>query len=903
MTLLDDLLEKIEGMSEEAKAELVKKTLDDTKNMVWVPNPGPQTEAYLCDADELYYGGEVGGGKATDINELALTPNGFVKIGSLKVGSKVCAVDGKITEVMGVFPQGVKANYRVHFHDGSSCLATLDHNWLGWWSGMHRKIPNGFICGETAAQKYTTGEIIAGIERFRKTKKKARFSIPTCQPVRFNVPGCPRRGPDGGFYVKRLVAPYLLGLLLGDGCLTDPRSVNLASADQEIEDYLLETFGNDISIDKRDGPCKSYRFIGEERLFLVEQLGPSHLGLAGHGAESKFIPHIYLFGTIEERWDLLQGLMDSDGWAEEYGDCYYCSISKQLIEDVTHLARSLGAVVTQREKIPTYTHKGDNLTGQKAYTIRIKVRDAGMLFRLSRKIERCENKEPQSMARFVEKIEYSHDAESVCIMVRHPSSLYITRDFIVTHNSDLVIGLALTAHKRSLIMRRLNDDARSLSERMVEILGHDKGLNRTLLKWPMANDRIVDFGGCQNETDKHRYKGVPHDIIAFDEGADFSFTQFEFIKIWNRSPDPNQRCRIVVASNPPLTSEGLWLNLRWAAWLDPKHPNPAKSGEIRYYVIPDDGSDREVEVDGYGPHEVTRKGKKKKIRAISRTFIRSELSDNPDYARTDYGDRLESLSGDLRDNYATGSFAVGMQDAPNQVIPTQWVLEAQKRWEPRPPFNTPMNSMGVDCSGGGKDPMVIARRYDWWFDEMLEIPGRDLPLEQMGKVSVGIIVAHRRDSALVVLDMGGGYGGAIYENLSDNEIEVMSYKGAEASNRRTADRQLGFFNKRSECIWKFREALDPDQEGGSPIALPPSQTLLADLTSPTFSTPAKGIKVENKEDIVKRLGRSTNDGDAVIMCWAGGPSILMGGRPQSRKQKVTVTTKRAMRSMNRRRRR
>ena len=71
-------------------------------------------------------------------------------------------------------------------------------------------------------------------------------------------------------------------------------------------------------------------------------------------------------------------------------------------------------------------------------------------------------------------------------------------------------------------------------------------------------------------------------------------------------------------------------------------------------------------------------------------------------------------------------------------------------------------------------------------------------------------------------------------------------------------------------IWQFREALDPNQDGGSPNALPNDQALMADLTAPTFQVGSRGIKVETKEEIVKRLGRSPDRGDAVVMAWAGG---------------------------------
>ena len=451
--------------------------------------------------------------------------------------------------------------------------------------------------------------------------------------------------------------------------------------------------------------------------------------------------------------------------------------------------------------------------------------------------------------------------------------------------SDLLIGLSLTAHKNSLLLRRINDDARGMADRAADILGHTDGLNRTLLEWRLK-DRFLEFGGCQLEPDKQRYKGRARDLIGLDEGADFLESQFEFIKIWNRSSDPNQRCRVVVASNPPSTAEGLWLTKRWRAWLDPTYPNPAKQGELRWYIRNDE--DAEIEADGPGPHLV----RGEMIRATSRTFIRSRLEDNPDYAKSGYKDRIHLLPENLQKIYRGGDFSVASRDQPNQMIPTAWVQAAQKRWIPHPPQNIPMVSMGVDCSGGGSDPMLIARRHDWWFAELIEIPGKNLPPESLGKFATGIIVANRRDGALIVLDMGGGYGGPILERLVENEIEVLQYKGTDATPARTKNREYGFYNVRSCAIWKFREALDPDQEGGSPIALPPDQVLLADLTSPTFEVGTRGIQAERKEDLVKRLGRSTDRGDATIQSWYGGGSLLAGHKLQTRNVRPIVITSR-----------
>jgi hypothetical protein len=199
---------------------------------------------------------------------------------------------------------------------------------------------------------------------------------------------------------------------------------------------------------------------------------------------------------------------------------------------------------------------------------------------------------------------------------------------------------------------------------------------------------------------------------------------------------------------------------------------------------------------------------------------------------------------------------------------------AQERWVSTPPKGIPMCAIGVDCSGGADDPMVLARRHDGWFAPLIEVPGKSIPAERAGAHCAGIVLSYRRDNAEVIIDMGGGYGGPLYEQLAANKIEAQRYKGAEAATRRTSDGSLGFTNTRSAAIWMLREALDPSQPGGSPIAFPPDQKLMADLTAPTFKVTPRGIQVESKEDVCKRLGRSTDHGDSAAMSWVCGPRAL-----------------------------
>lgn len=427
--------------------------------------------------------------------------------------------------------------------------------------------------------------------------------------------------------------------------------------------------------------------------------------------------------------------------------------------------------------------------------------------------------------------------------------------------SDLEIGLALTAHTNSLLLRRTNREANGLVERIAAILGTRDGWNSQSGTWRYKG-RHIEIGGCQLEEDKQKYKGIPRDLYCFDEVSDFTETQYTFIIGWNRSVDPKQRCRIVAAGNPPTQPEGFWVLKRWAAWLDPTHPNPALPGELRWYTTDERGED--IEVDGRGPHIIGGE----EVFARSRTFIPAKLSDNPELAATDYAATLAALPEPYRSAYRDGNFMAAVADNAAQTIPTSWVREAQRRWKSVPPLGVPMCAIGVDVAQGGADNTVLAIRHDGWFAPLIKIPGNETP---DGKTVAGKVVQYRRDSAVVVVDLGGGWGGDAYGHLKENSIDSVGYMGVKSSNRRTVDKQVKFTNVRSEAYWRFREALDPSQEQGSPIALPDDPELVADLCAPTFKIGPNGIQVEAKDALVKRLGRSPDKGDAVVMAWWVGP--------------------------------
>lgn len=430
--------------------------------------------------------------------------------------------------------------------------------------------------------------------------------------------------------------------------------------------------------------------------------------------------------------------------------------------------------------------------------------------------------------------------------------------------TDLGLGLALTAHRRALILRRVNKDAIKLVERVAAILGHRNGYNGQLQRWKLDDDRgprLIEFAGCEYDDDKQRYKGDPHDLVYFDEGTDFLYTQYRFIIGWNRSAVRGQRCRVVVGSNPPTTPEGLWVIRHWAPWLDPLHPNPARPGELRWFTTGPDGED--IEVDGRGPHLVGGEP----VEARSRTYIPAKLADNPDLQNTGYGAVLAGLPEELRRAYRDGDFSAGLRDHDYQVIPTAWIEAAQQRWRPDGGLRIAMTAIGLDVAQGGADKTVLAARHGGWYAPLVRKDGRDT---RDGSAVAAAVVALRRDRCPVVVDVGGGYGGDTVARLKDNGIPVLGFNGANASIAKTRDGQLHFYNKRAEAWWRLREELDPGQHGGAAVALPPDPSIKADLAAPRWQLTTRGIKIEDKDDIRKRLGRSPDEGDAIVMCLSEG---------------------------------
>lgn len=432
--------------------------------------------------------------------------------------------------------------------------------------------------------------------------------------------------------------------------------------------------------------------------------------------------------------------------------------------------------------------------------------------------------------------------------------------------SDLLVGLALCEHERSVLFRRQSSDLDGLWDRLTSVAGGTARNNDNKKKLLMPNGALVEGGHLEKPRSEFSWQGRPHDFIGFDEGAQLTAGKAVFVMGWLRSTT-GHRCRAVIATNPPIGGEGLWLIEFFAPWIDPLFDNPAAPGELRWAIALQDGEDivtkwvnledLDHDVNGYF---MDIEGEKHY--ALSRTFIPSNLEDNVYLKNTGYRAQISSMPEPLRSALLYGDFNAGRVDHAFQVIPTEWLVKAQARWrknegKPLPP----MLGIAADVAQGGGDNTVLAPLHGARVEKLIKETGKATPT---GYEVAALILKHRRNGAMITIDMGGGWGGGARATLQkDQQIKSIAYVGAATSGATDSSGKLQMFNKRAESYWDLREALDP--MSGEELELPPDAKLTAQLTSIRWKLSGGKVLVESKDDIRKRLKASTDEADAVVM--------------------------------------
>lgn len=428
--------------------------------------------------------------------------------------------------------------------------------------------------------------------------------------------------------------------------------------------------------------------------------------------------------------------------------------------------------------------------------------------------------------------------------------------------TELILGLALTQQQHSIVFRREAVQLTGIEERMATILGTRDGYNGQKGIWRLPGERVMELGSVKEPDDWMKYQGRPHDAKLFDEICHFTEGQFRTLIGWMRTDNPKVRQRVVCAGNPPTTAEGEWVKRYWAAWLDPHHKNPAKPGELRWYVTNSKGEDEEVD----GPEPVMVGDEL--MTPKSRTFIPSSVDDNYFLLSTGYKATLQALPEPLRSQMLRGDFNAGAADPAWQVIPTDWIKAAMARWKERESDKGPMTAIGLDPARGGMDKSSVARRHGNWFDKLVTAPGI---VTKDGPTAAGFVIPLVRNGACILVD-SIGIGSSVLDFLKGMNMHTMAVNASETSHSMTKVGDIRYRNLRAEMYWRMREALDPTNDNA--IALPMDQELLADLAAVRYKVVTMGkqtaIQMRSKDEVREALGRSPDKGDSVAMTFLSG---------------------------------
>jgi hypothetical protein len=402
----------------------------------------------------IFISGAAGTSKAQPLDAKVLTPDGYVDMGSLSVGDLVFAQNGKPTKVVGVFPQGKKEIYKIKFSDGTSTECCGDHLWHTTTSyDRNYRVKKS---GEIFKQKRAGG--VKTTDEIRNSlfvRGRVNHAIPICEPVQFATK-------------ELFLDPYIMGILLGDGCLVQKTS--FSTKDIEIVNNISEKLPNGFAVKKVESSQCDYSIVSEGSHVneITDFIRELKLNVK---SAFKFIPEEYLLGDINQRIELLRGLMDSDGTisnnkTQTASHESFSSVSQDLINGVKFLVQSLGgtATISSPQQSYYYNQDGEKVLCQDYFTAHLNFNPEINPFLLTRKSQRYIPKSKYPPRRYIVDVEKVSEKECQCIMVEDESHLYLTNDFIVTHNTYMALYGAIEmmsedADKQLIYIRSIIESA------------------------------------------------------------------------------------------------------------------------------------------------------------------------------------------------------------------------------------------------------------------------------------------------------------------------------------------------------------------------------------------------------------------------------------------------------------
>lgn len=359
--------------------------------------------------------GDCGTGKGLPLSSRVLTPSGWIEIGSIEVGSFVIGGDGRSYPVEGVYDQGEQDLFEVSFSDGTRTICDGSHLWS---VKSHNDIARGRPWRVLSTEELTRTNL-----KFGKRRQSRTWRIPMVSPPSFDKKELP-------------ISPYVLGVLLGDGCLltSTPR---WTKSDIEIAERVKFLIEDDLVISKLSSKDRSQSWSirkatpGPERSSISKSL--ESLGLLGCKSEDKFVPEDYLFSSPDERIELLRGLLDTDGSGGRYVE--FSSSSERLARDVVTLVQSLGGTANANQRLTSYTYDGVVKEGLPSWRVHLSMPSHISPFHLERKKLKGKRLEPR---RCIDSIAPMGKGVTRCIRIASPDRTFVVEDFVVTHNTFMV---------------------------------------------------------------------------------------------------------------------------------------------------------------------------------------------------------------------------------------------------------------------------------------------------------------------------------------------------------------------------------------------------------------------------------------------------------------------------------
>ena len=376
---------------------------------------------------EIY--GDEGGGKALSLDCGILTPTGYKKMRDISVGDSVIDGNGKVTEVIGVYPQGVKPMYRITFNDHTHIDCSDEHLWAVVRHGSHRQFN----------EVKSTTELLETYKSPKNGYYFYNYSIET--PIIEDIDN----------HSDLPIHPYLLGVLLGDGTLGgNSIGVSLSESDivnkirRLVSDWDMELHQNKRTFD--------YRIVNKQNAFkAVYESGTSlrkELDKMGLRCKSidKHIPKEYLFTSVENRLLLLQGLYDTDGYTDKRGQSNFDTSSKQLSDDFAFLVRSLGGIDMVTSDVGSYKKNGELIICNTTYHHHLVFRN-GIIPCSSEKHLKRYKENRNSWYRKIVNIEPIEPTECQCIRVASESHTFVAENVTVTHNTLIALDAVANFQK------------------------------------------------------------------------------------------------------------------------------------------------------------------------------------------------------------------------------------------------------------------------------------------------------------------------------------------------------------------------------------------------------------------------------------------------------------------------